>query len=43
MASIGQFPARGLIEQWLKAGVIDRGVFAPTEEGFRKAGSSPRR
>jgi group II intron reverse transcriptase/maturase len=38
MASIGQFPARGLVEQWLKAGVIDRGVLAPTEEGVPQGG-----
>jgi RNA-directed DNA polymerase len=38
MASIGQFPARGLIEQWLKAGVVDRGVVAPTEEGVPQGG-----
>ncbi|MGW7674617.1 reverse transcriptase domain-containing protein [Streptomyces sp. NPDC054775] len=38
MASIGQFPARGLIEQWLKAGVLDRGVLAPTEEGVPQGG-----
>src|SRR5260370_9487967 len=30
---LGTFPARGRIEQWLKAGVIDQGRFAPTEQG----------
>ncbi|MFF1907256.1 reverse transcriptase domain-containing protein [Kitasatospora sp. NPDC058218] len=38
MSSIGQFPARGLIRGWLKAGVIDRGRFAPTEEGTPQGG-----
>lgn len=33
MAALGTFPARGLVRQWLKAGVVDRGRFAPTEEG----------
>jgi RNA-directed DNA polymerase len=35
---LGTFPARGLIEQWLKAGVIERGRFAPTEEGTPQGG-----
>jgi RNA-directed DNA polymerase len=30
---LGSFPAVGMISQWLTAGVIDRGRFAPTEEG----------
>ena len=38
LAAIGQFPARGLIAQWLKAGVIDRGGFAPTGEGVPQGG-----
>ncbi|MGW4518616.1 reverse transcriptase N-terminal domain-containing protein [Streptomyces sp. NPDC004393] len=38
LAAIGQFPARGLVEQWLKAGLIDRGRFAPTEEGVPQGG-----
>ncbi|MER7694822.1 reverse transcriptase N-terminal domain-containing protein, partial [Streptomyces sp. NPDC097610] len=38
LAAIGQFPARGLVEQWLKAGVLDRGVLAPTEEGVPQGG-----
>ncbi|MGW6795183.1 reverse transcriptase domain-containing protein [Streptomyces chartreusis] len=37
MTMLGQFPARELIAGWLKAGVIDRGRFAPTEEGPLKA------
>jgi len=38
MASIGQFPARGLVQRWLTAGVLDRGVLAPTEEGVPQGG-----
>ena len=38
MASIARFPARDLVRQWLKAGVIDRGRFAPTEEGTPQGG-----
>src|SRR5680860_1049647 len=29
---LGTFPARGLVRQWLKAGIVERGRFAPTEE-----------
>ena len=35
---LGTFPARGRIEQWLKAGVLDRGRFAPTEQGCPQGG-----
>ncbi|MGC5346994.1 group II intron reverse transcriptase/maturase [Streptomyces sp. DT171] len=38
MAALGTFPARGLVRQWLKAGVVDRGRFAPTEEGTPQGG-----
>jgi RNA-directed DNA polymerase len=38
LASVGQFPAQGLVEQWLKAGVVDGGSFAPTEEGVPQGG-----
>ncbi|MFD9721940.1 reverse transcriptase domain-containing protein [Streptomyces sp. NPDC059076] len=38
MAMLGQFPARDLVRSWLKAGVIDRGRFAPTEEGTPQGG-----
>jgi hypothetical protein len=34
----GPFPARGLIADWLKAGVIEEGRFAPTEEGTSQGG-----
>src|SRR5665647_1540541 len=35
---LGTFPARGLIADWLKAGVIEEGRFAPTEEGTPQGG-----
>jgi RNA-directed DNA polymerase len=35
---LGTFPARGRVEQWLKAGVLDRGRFAPTEQGCPQGG-----
>jgi RNA-directed DNA polymerase len=38
LAALGGFPARGLVEQWLKAGVIDNGRFAPTGEGTPQGG-----
>jgi RNA-directed DNA polymerase len=38
VASLGGFPAKGLVERWLKAGVVDRGRFAPTEEGTPQGG-----
>ena len=38
LAALGTFPARELVAQWLKAGVIDRGRFAPTEEGTPQGG-----
>ena len=31
--SLGSFPARELVRQWLTAGVIEDGRFSPTEEG----------
>ena len=38
LAALGGFPARGLIEGWLKAGVVEDGRFAPTEEGTPQGG-----
>ena len=38
LASLASFPARGLIERWLKAGVVENGRFAPTEEGTPQGG-----
>ena len=33
LGMLGTFPARGLIADWLTAGVVEEGRFAPTEEG----------
>ncbi|MEV3872447.1 reverse transcriptase domain-containing protein [Streptomyces sp. NPDC049906] len=38
MRMIGEFPARGLIVKWLKAGVIENRRFSPTEEGAPQGG-----
>jgi RNA-directed DNA polymerase len=38
LAALGGFPARGLVERWLKAGVMDRGQLAPSEEGTPQGG-----
>ena len=38
LAMLGTFPARGMIRQWLKAGVVENGRFAPTEEGTPQGG-----
>lgn len=38
LAMIGLFPARGMIRGWLKAGVIDQGRLAPTDEGTPQGG-----
>ena len=38
LAHLDGFPARGLIEKWLKAGVVEKGVLAPTEEGTPQGG-----
>jgi RNA-directed DNA polymerase len=35
---LGHFPARERVRAWLKAGVIDCGRFAPTEEGTPQGG-----
>ena len=41
--SIGNFPARGMITDWLKAGVFEPGKgFAPTEEGTPQGGGATR-
>jgi RNA-directed DNA polymerase len=32
------FPARGLVEQWLKAGVVEKEMIIPTEEGTPQGG-----
>ena len=38
LEAIGTFPAREQIREWLKAGVVDRGRYAPTEEGTPQGG-----
>jgi len=38
LAAIGCFPARDAIREWLKAGVIENGRFAPTPEGTPQGG-----
>ncbi|MFJ9887823.1 group II intron reverse transcriptase/maturase [Streptomyces sp. NPDC091287] len=38
VASLGTFPARALVQAWLKSGVIENGRFAPTEEGTPQGG-----
>jgi RNA-directed DNA polymerase len=38
LGMLGMFPARGLIADWLKAGVVEQGRFAPTEEGTPQGG-----
>lgn len=35
---IGNFPARKLIEYWLKAGYVDQGTFYPTKSGTPQGG-----
>jgi len=39
LAAVGDFPARGMIRDWLKAGVFEAGRgFTPTEEGTPQGG-----
>jgi RNA-directed DNA polymerase len=38
LSQLGAFPARGLVEAWLKSGVVDQGRFAPTEQGCPQGG-----
>ena len=38
LSELGGFPAREMIRAWLKAGVIENGRFAPTEEGTPQGG-----
>jgi RNA-directed DNA polymerase len=38
LSQLGSFPARGLVKGWLKAGVVEDGRFAPTEEGVPQGG-----
>ncbi|MEU0484150.1 reverse transcriptase domain-containing protein [Streptosporangium sp. NPDC006013] len=38
LAALGTFPARELVAEWLKAGVVENGVFTPTDEGSPQGG-----
>jgi len=38
LAMLDGFPAKGMIRQWLKAGVIEQGHFMPTDEGVPQGG-----
>jgi RNA-directed DNA polymerase len=38
LSTLGGFPAKGLVERWLKAGMVDRGRLAPTGEGTPQGG-----
>ena len=38
LAMLGSFPARGMIQQWLKAGVVEQGRLHRTEEGTPQGG-----
>jgi RNA-directed DNA polymerase len=38
LKSLGNFPARNLIKQWLKAGYLDKGQFHDTENGTPQGG-----
>ena len=38
LTMIGSFPARGMIRQWLKAGVVENGRLSRTEEGTPQGG-----
>lgn len=38
LSALGTFPAAGMIARWLTAGVIERGRFAPTDEGTPQGG-----
>ena len=38
LAMLGTFPARGMVRQWLKAGVVENGRLPRTEEGTPQGG-----
>jgi len=38
LAMLGTFPAREMVRQWLKAGVVENGVLSRTEEGVPQGG-----
>jgi len=38
LSQLGSFPARGMIQQWLKAGVVEQGRLHRTEDGVPQGG-----
>ena len=38
LGQLGSFPGRDMIRAWLRAGVVEKGRFAPTEEGAPQGG-----
>ena len=38
LAQLGTFPARGMVAQWLRAGVVEHGRLSRTEEGTPQGG-----
>ena len=38
MTALDGFPAKKLVHQWLKAGILERGIFAKTEMGTPQGG-----
>jgi RNA-directed DNA polymerase len=38
LAKVGSFPGREMIRGWLKAGVVEKGRYSPTEEGTPQGG-----
>jgi RNA-directed DNA polymerase len=38
LGQLGGFPAREQVEDWMRAGVVEQGRFAPTEEGTPQGG-----
>ena len=38
LSQLGSFPAREQVGRWLKAGVVEKGRLAPTEEGTPQGG-----
>ena len=38
LAMLGTFPARGMVAQWLKAGVVEQGRLHRTEDGVPQGG-----
>jgi RNA-directed DNA polymerase len=38
LAMLGSFPAKGIVRQWLRAGVVENGRFTRTEEGTPQGG-----